>query len=92
MKLKFWSVFLMVVLMLTILFFGGILGYVIGYQDGARDAVEYASKMIDKVSIDNLNIDINQTTIDNAISELKNITERLITSRYNCTSGGAQCP
>jgi hypothetical protein len=69
MKLKCWPVFGIVLLILLMF----VIGYVIGYVHGMERAVEYGSQFVDKIHIDNVTVDINQTKIDNFINEIKDI-------------------
>jgi hypothetical protein len=69
MKLKFWPVFGIVLLILLMF----VTGYIIGYVHGMEKAVEYGSQIVDKIHIDNFNVDINQTKIDDTINEIKQI-------------------
>lgn len=79
MKLKFWPVFGIIVTILLMF----VLGYVIGYVHGMQKAVEYGSEIVDKIHVDNFNVDINQTKIDDAINEIKNAAIQRIRNSTN---------
>lgn len=95
-KLTFWSVF-KVVFILTLTFLaGGVTGYVLGYQDGAKAVITYATEIFERIKIDNFNIELNQTKIDEVMNNIKNLSDtinaRLMNgSSLNCTGSGVLC-
>jgi len=78
MKIRFWPVFGVVVLCMLMLAVGGIGGYVWGYQDGVTATINYATTIIDRIRIDNVHLELNETKIDNALEEMKNISQQLM--------------
>lgn len=68
----------LVVLLCIICFMvGALVGYTLGYQHGARAMVNYAVQVVDKIKIDQFNVEINNTKLDDMLNSLENMTEEL---------------
>jgi ABC-type xylose transport system permease subunit len=70
---------LLIIFMICAAIAGGVTGYIIGYQSGIHDAVEYIMSVAGKVTINgNITANINESKIDQALAEMKNITISLL--------------
>lgn len=48
-------------------------GLILGYHAGIQNTVNFMANIMGKVQIDNLKLSFNETKIDEAISQMKNI-------------------
>jgi hypothetical protein len=78
---KKWGIVIILTIFLCI---GVIVGYTAGYENGTHDMATYMLSVFEKVTINgNITVGINETKLDQAIADMKNITINLINKTMN---------
>lgn len=79
---------LIIFVLLAVLSIGALWGFISGYKQGLNDMAHTLLSMVGKVNINgNVTVSINETKLDQALTEMQNITINLINQSLTKKNG-----